>query len=131
MLNHSLTITSWFNLVHTHNRGIAFGMFANSEKTIFIGLLILAILTSIGLLAYLIIIPNKPKYLNLATSLALGGAAGNIFDKITRYHVIDFIDIHWQQYHWPQFNLADSFIVLAALIYTLNYKPAPKKITAI
>jgi signal peptidase II len=116
-LGSGIKITGWLNIIHVQNTGIAFGWFANTGLIIFWLLVVTAILASLFLVLYLTFIQQAQQSLQLAASFALGGAIGNIFDKLAYGYVIDFIDLHWQHWHWPQFNLADSFIVIAAFIY--------------
>ncbi len=106
-------IPGFFNLVHTNNRGVAFGILADAHSAWVAWVLILFSLTVMGLLGWLLLsdrIPNLPGQVGAA--LILGGAAGNVLDRLIRHSVVDFLDFYIHAYHWPAFNLADSAIVI-------------------
>jgi signal peptidase II len=110
-----------FNLTYIRNTGAAFGIFAGSHEVFrrpfLIGVSILAIGFIIVMLRRL-----RDGEAGLATALAfiLGGALGNLIDRIFYGEVIDFLDVYWSRYHWPAFNVADSFITIGVTI-TLFY----------
>jgi signal peptidase II len=111
-------VTGFFNLVLTYNKGAAFSFLANA------GGWQDEFLTAIGLGAAAIIVVLLARHggqrlFALALALILGGALGNVIDRIAYGHVIDFLDFHVAGWHWPAFNLADSAIVggAALLIY--------------
>jgi signal peptidase II len=112
-------ITSFFNLVLTYNKGAAFSFLASASgwQTQF--------LTAIGTVAslfilYLLARHGTQKLFSLALALILGGAVGNLIDRIAYGHVIDFLDFHWRGWHWPAFNVADSAIVGGAALLILD-----------
>jgi|Deesub1362A_J573_1020465.scaffolds.fasta_scaffold01403_8 signal peptidase II len=110
-------IKGFFNLTHIHNRGAIFGFFANSENPyIFIFLTILSLGAFIFIIYYFLRIPITEKYLKTSLSLILGGAFGNLFDRLLRGYVVDFFDFYIGKYHWPAFNIADSSITIGAII---------------
>jgi signal peptidase II len=105
----------FFNLIHTHNAGAAFGLFSHSPapwKTV------LLIVVSSLLLAMVIAVMWRNQHLRWETgvglALILGGALSNLFDRIRLGRVVDFFDVYYRSYHWPTFNLADSAIVVGA-----------------
>ncbi|MBN8827674.1 MAG: signal peptidase II [Sphingobacteriia bacterium] len=104
------------NLVTVNNHGISFGMFQNPEygKIIFT---LLALIIS----AYLIwnMIKENKLILTIATAGIVGGALGNVIDRIINGSVADFLDFHYREYHWPAFNLADSWIFIGVFIILL------------
>ncbi|MBL1272825.1 MAG: signal peptidase II [Oceanospirillales bacterium] len=110
----SIEITSFFNWVHVWNTGAAFSLFANGDGWQRYFLIGIAIVVSIVLLK-LIRYARQPVEA-LAYSMVLGGAVGNVIDRILRGYVVDYLDFHWQSWHWPAFNLADILIVSGALI---------------
>ncbi|MBK1872632.1 signal peptidase II [Marinobacter sp. 1-3A] len=110
----SIEITSFFNWVHVWNTGAAFSLFANGDGWQRYFLIGIAIVVSIVLLK-LIRYARQPAEA-LAYSMVLGGAVGNVIDRILRGYVVDYLDFHWQSWHWPAFNLADILIVSGALI---------------
>jgi len=99
------------DLTHTRNTGVAFGFFANSNSA-----WVPPLLTVISAFALLLILLYSFKHpatewrLQLGLMLVLGGAAGNLHDRITYGYVIDFIDVYFQNFHWWTFNVADSAI---------------------
>lgn len=104
-----LEITSFFNLVQVWNTGVSFGMFndlANGKIII----ICLNLLISLILLIWLF--RNNHPYLTWALALIIGGAMGNLVDRIMNEAVADFLDFHILGYHWPAFNLADSFVFI-------------------
>ncbi|MEL0124563.1 MAG: signal peptidase II [Alphaproteobacteria bacterium] len=109
----NLEISKYFNLVYVENRGVSFGMFSEHDKSFYFG--ILSMLVS----AYIIYLLIKSKDLieSLGLSLILGGAIGNGVDRLYYGYVIDFIDFHLNNIHWPAFNFADSFITIGAVVF--------------
>ena len=98
-------VTSFFNIVYVLNTGSAFGVFKSLGNLIFIIITLLAI----TLIAVLIIKDNRNR---LAFALILGGAAGNLADRIIFGHVTDFLDFYAGSHHWPAFNVADSALTI-------------------
>lgn len=113
-------INNYINITHLKNKGIAFGLFNNNSDIVFYTLITISILVCIFLLHYIFNTTNNIN--NIAASLVLGGALGNISDKILYKGVTDFIDIHVKTLHWPAFNIADSSIFLGVLIYIIYNK---------
>ncbi|HWP57322.1 MAG TPA: signal peptidase II [Candidatus Acidoferrales bacterium] len=106
-------IENFFNLTYIRNKGAAFGMLANSPETFRLAFLLVFSVTAIGfLIVALRRLPASERALTVALSLILGGAIGNLIDRFLYGEVIDFLDFHWSGYHWPAFNLADSFITI-------------------
>ena len=112
----NLVISKYFNLVYVENRGVSFGMFSEHDKSFYFG--ILSMLVS----AYIIYLLIKSNDLieSLGLSLILGGAIGNGVDRLYHGHVVDFIDLHLNNLHWPAFNFADSFITVGAAIFVIS-----------
>jgi signal peptidase II len=111
-------ITSWLNVVMVWNQGVSFGLF-NTETQY--GPLILTIITgtiAIGFFMWMIV--SKSCTQKFALALVIGGAIGNIVDRLRFEAVIDFIDIHAFGYHWPAFNVADSTIVIGVVLLMLH-----------
>ena len=109
-----IPLTDFFNLVLTYNAGAAFSFLSDAsgwQRWFFSGI---AAAASI-LMVYLLRKHTSEKLFCLALSLVLGGALGNLWDRITLGHVVDFLDFHVGGYHWPAFNVADSAIFLGAL----------------
>lgn len=122
----ALTITSFFKLVMVHNTGAAFSFLASQggwQRGFFIvvGLLIC------GWLLALMWQHRRETALPLAFSLIIGGAIGNIIDRIARGAVVDYLYFHYHQYGWPAFNLADAAICIGiALMLWSQFRPRPK-----
>jgi signal peptidase II len=110
-----LEVTGFFNLVLVFNKGAAFSFLAGQsgwQTPLLAGFALVAALV-VGVLIH----RNKDKLL-LSTGLALilGGAIGNVIDRVRFGHVVDFVDLHALGWHWPAFNVADSAITLGALL---------------
>ncbi len=112
-----LTVTGFFNLVLTMNRGISFGIF-NDPHTGEIVLVALAAAIVIGLLVWLARV--KSGLLMLAIGFIIGGAAGNAVDRVVRGAVVDFLDFHLGQWHPFAFNLADAAISVGVGLLILD-----------
>ncbi len=114
-------IPGFFRLVRVENRGMAFGMFSDSSSSWSLFLLILISAAAIGFVATMIWkIDANERRLGVALALILGGAAGNLLDRLVYGHVIDFLDFYLASYHWPAFNVADSVILLGAATLLLD-----------
>lgn len=109
-LYESVTVLrDFFHITYLRNQGAAFGILSSSPLRLpfFIGV---ALIAAAGLLYYLYRLEERQRLLQLSLSLIFAGALGNLIDRIRLGEVIDFIDVHWYQYHWPAFNVADSAI---------------------
>ena len=108
-----------FNLTLAYNTGAAFSFLnegAGWQRWLFIGV---ALLVSLIMLIWLIQLKNK-KWLAMAIGLIVGGALANLWDRLTIGYVIDFIQLHIQQWSWPIFNIADSAVFIGALILIID-----------
>jgi signal peptidase II len=113
-------ITSFFNLNLLHNRGAAFSFLSSASGWQQWMLSIIAAVVSLVLLVWLYRLPPRSPWSALALTLVMGGAVGNLVDRLYYGYVIDFFDFHIQLYHWPVFNVADSAIVLGVFILLLT-----------
>jgi len=112
----SVAVTSFFNFVHVYNKGAAFSFLASEtgwQRYFF---------TILGLAAAVFIIYLLKKHagqrlFSWALALILGGALGNVIDRLLYGHVIDFLDFHVGGWHWPAFNVADSAICIGAVLF--------------
>jgi signal peptidase II len=109
------------NLVHTTNPGVAFGLFADSSSPWLAPVLILFSVGVIGFLMWLLATGRAGGRLGeFGLALILGGAMGNVLDRLLRHRVTDFIDFHVGAHHWYTFNVADSVIVVGAGLVILE-----------
>ena len=115
-------LNDYINLDLVWNTGIGFGLFS-SNSGLFYNILSLLILVVISCLFYFLIVSNK--YDKIIYSIIVGGALGNFYDRIFFRAVPDFIDLHYKNFHWFTFNLADIFITLG--IITFLFKEFIKK----
>lgn len=110
-------VPGFLSLSHVRNTGVAFGMFASGgEQT---GTLVLA---ALGVLALAVVgyyfhqTPASNRLLLGALALVVGGAVGNLCDRLASGAVTDFVDVYWRTHHWPAFNVADSAITIGLLL---------------
>jgi signal peptidase II len=118
-LNDSRTITSFFNFVRAHNTGAAFSFLAGADgwqRWFFIGLGAVAAVFIVWLLAR----HGGQRMFGWALSLILGGAVGNVIDRVLHGHVVDFLQFHWGGAYFPSFNVADSAITIGAILLVLD-----------
>lgn len=121
----SVAITSFFNLVLVYNKGAAFSFLSDAggwQRIFFIGLTSVAIVV----ISWLIARHESEKLFRWGLTLILGGAIGNLIDRVAYGHVIDFLDFHWAGWHFWAFNVADSAISIgAALLILDSFRPRP------
>lgn len=110
-------IDNLFSLTYIRNTGAAFGIFAGSAAAFRLPFLVVFSLVAIGfVVAMLRRLPDGETGLITALAFILGGAVGNLIDRVVYGEVIDFLDFYWSGYHWPAFNVADSFITVGVAI---------------
>jgi signal peptidase II len=118
-------IPGFFNLTHIRNRGAIFGFFSHSESRILFIFLTLVSLVALGLVIYYFFkTPSSQIIMKISLSVILAGALGNLIDRVFRGYVIDFLDFHIKNWHWPSFNVADACITTGAflLIFILIFR---------
>ncbi len=118
-LYETVSIMPFFNLTMAHNTGAAFSFLAHADgwqRWFFVGL---ATIISVVLIIWLRKVTNKTLEA-LSISLILGGALGNVIDRVNLGYVIDFLDVYYGNYHWPAFNVADSAIVVGACLLIID-----------
>lgn len=115
----AITVTPFFNIVQTWNRGISFGLFNDNGNFNALALSLLAL----AIVAYLLrwLWGTETRWMALALGLIIGGALGNVIDRALHRAVFDFLDVHVGGYHWPAFNGADSFITVGAVLLIFDY----------
>ena len=112
-------VTGFFNVVLAYNKGAAFSFLASASGWQEAFLITIAVAASVFIL-YLLARHGHQRLFALALAMILGGAVGNVIDRIAYGHVIDFLDFHWGDWHWPAFNLADSAIVGGAALLIVD-----------
>jgi signal peptidase II len=120
-------IPGFFNLTYVRNSGAAFGLFADLPSAVRAPIFAALSLGALVLLLFLLR-GLRPEQWGMRVALAgvLGGAVGNLIDRIRDGEVVDFLDVYWRSYHWPAFNVADSFItlgVVAVLVSSFRSRP--------
>jgi len=125
-LGESREVTPFFNLVLAHNTGAAFSFLAGAggwQRWLFAAVTIgISIALVVGLKRH-----GDKLLLATAFALVLGGALGNLYDRLTLGYVVDFLDFHWARSHFPAFNVADSAITIGvALLLWDSVKPASR-----
>lgn len=113
-------VTGFFNLTLLYNKGAAFSFLSDAggwQHWLFSGL---AVVISLVLIVWLYRQPREARLEPLALALVLGGALGNLLDRLRLGHVVDFIQLHYRDFYWPAFNIADSAITLGAGLLLLG-----------
>ncbi|MGC2062066.1 MAG: signal peptidase II [Thermodesulfovibrionales bacterium] len=106
-------VTTFFNIVYYRNTGSAFGMFKHLGNTFFIIVSCMAIIV-------VAILMLRDEENRLGLSFILGGAAGNLTDRILHSYVIDFLEVHAGKHYWPAFNIADSALTIGMGLLLIN-----------
>lgn len=124
-----IEVTGFFNLVFTWNRGITFGLFSQRDAEGFdIGRwLLIGLTTAICVALVVWLVRATGRLLHLALGLVIGGAIGNLVDRIAYGAVADFLDFHALGYHWYVFNVADAAIVCGVGLLLLDSLLTPSK----
>lgn len=111
-----LAIIPMFNLTLSYNAGAAFNFLSDAggwQRWFFT---VLALLISVVLVVWIKNLTEKERWNAVALTLILGGAIGNVIDRVIFGYVIDFLDVYYQQWHWPIFNIADSAISIGVVV---------------
>ena len=126
-------IPGFFRIIHTENPGAAFGLFADSPSPWKVALLIVFSLVALAIVS-LLLWKNSHRLTStgIGLSLILGGALGNLWDRIVSRHVVDFLLFYVGRYQWPAFNMADSAIVVGAclLVFEIVFTKSPREQSA-
>ncbi len=116
----SLELLPFLNLTLVHNMGAAFSFLSDAggwQRWFFA---IVSLIVSVVLIVWLSRLPARQYLLATALALVLGGAIGNLWDRVFLGYVVDFIDVFYQKYHWPAFNVADTAITIGAILLILE-----------
>jgi len=119
-LYESIEILPFFQLTYVRNQGAAFSFLSNAggwQRWFFMALSITA---SIAICFWLARIPRNRKWEAAALALIVGGAVGNLIDRVAYGYVIDFLDVYYQTWHWPAFNVADSAITVGVCMLLID-----------
>lgn len=122
-----IEVLPFFNLLYVHNYGAAFSFLSDAggwQRWFFAAI---ALGVSGMLVYWMRQTPSTNRILNVAYALVVGGAIGNLFDRLIHGYVVDFLDFYVGNYHWPAFNLADTGIVIGAVLIVLDSIIASKK----
>ena len=109
------------SLSHVHNRGAAFGVLSDARlpyQPVLLSALSLAALMAIAY--YFVRLPAAARLPRLALALVLGGAVGNLIDRLRLGYVVDFVHVYWREHAWPDFNVADSAITVGVVLLILD-----------
>ena len=115
-LYQSIQIMPFFKLTYVHNTGAAFSFLSEAggwQRWFFAGL---ALMISVVIAVWLARLKTNETLLAVALALVLGGAVGNLIDRLVYGYVIDFLDVYYETWHWPAFNIADSAITLGVIL---------------
>ncbi|MDP2367757.1 signal peptidase II [Rhodoferax sp.] len=118
-LHDSTYVTSFFNVVRAHNSGAAFSFLAGGsgwQRWFFTVVGVVAV----GFILWMLKSHSGQKLFSFALACIMGGAIGNVVDRLVHGHVIDFLDFHWRGMHFPAFNVADSAITIGAVCLILD-----------
>ena len=118
-LGDSTVITSFFNIVRVHNTGAAFSFLADAsgwQRWFFTGIGVVAV----GVILWMLKAHPGQKLFSFALACILGGAVGNVIDRVRYGYVVDFLDFYWGTWHFPAFNIADSAISVGAACLILD-----------
>ena len=113
-------LTSWLNMTLAHNYGAAFSFLSDAggwQRWFFT---VLASVVTLVLVVWILRLPDSEKLTAASLCLIIGGAVGNLVDRINHGYVVDFIDVHVNDWHWPAFNLADSAITCGVILLLLD-----------
>lgn len=119
-LHEPISLLPFFNLTLSYNSGAAFNLLHNAggwQQWLFSAI---ALIVSLVILVWLYRLPSKHKWSAVALTLILGGAIGNFYDRVTLGYVIDFIQVHYQDWYFPIFNVADSAISIGAVMLLIE-----------
>lgn len=121
-------LPGFFDWTLTYNEGVAFSLFGDGEDLQRFLLSAFAVAVSTGFAVWLTRLPRADRWSAVALALVIGGAIGNVVDRVRLGHVVDFILLYWREWHWPAFNVADSCIVVGAIVLVLaGFRPQPKQ----
>ena len=120
-----------FRITHVLNPGAAFSLFTDSSRPQFTHWMLtgFSLLAGVVVLGFLIVMGRRFSATTVALALILGGTIGNVWDRLHTGLVIDFLEVHIVHYHWPDFNVADSAIVIGGILLVIDalFRPHPDR----
>src|SRR5713226_3330654 len=121
-LNESISvIDGFFNITYVRNTGVAFGIFSSiSSPAKSVLLSVFTAFAAVVVVTYSVRSPVRNRLLQVAVGLILGGALGNLYDRLAYGFVVDFLEFYIRTYHWPSFNIADSAISVGVALLALE-----------
>lgn len=128
-LGHAIVvIPGFFRITHVLNTGAAFSMFESvrSANTVRYALIAFSAIAVIAVLIGIVRVGRQLSVTSVSLALILGGALGNLYDRVRFAHVVDFLEVHIVHYHWPDFNVADSAIVVGACLLLFEMLRPPE-----
>lgn len=111
-----IPVAEFFNIVRVHNHGAAFSFLADAGGWQRLFFSVIAIGVSVAMVVWLYKMPAGKRLLPIAIALVVGGAIGNLIDRLAYGYVVDFLDAYYGSYHWPAFNVADISISIGAFL---------------
>jgi signal peptidase II len=123
-------IDGFFNITYVRNTGVAFGIFnliASPLKSVLLSAF--TAFAALAVIAYIVRSPARDRLLQIALALILGGALGNLYDRLSYGYVVDFLELYAGSFHWPSFNVADSAITTGVILlaFEIIRNEAPDK----
>ncbi|MDX1974601.1 MAG: signal peptidase II [Rickettsiales bacterium] len=118
-----VAVTPFLNWVLVWNRGVSFGLFASHNQP----LILIGVSLFIIAIVFRWLMEAQSLWLAVALGAIIGGAVGNVIDRVRYGAVVDFIDVYWQGYHWPAFNIADSAIFIGVVVLCVETMLAETK----
>lgn len=119
-IHDSFDLMPYLRVFVDHNKGAAFSMLAQSPDLAFYLFSSFSALVVMGLLFWLFTLQSSSRWVAISIAFILGGAVGNLIDRVRFGYVIDFIDVYVNQWHWPIFNIADSAVCVGALMLVID-----------
>ncbi len=120
LIRHPIEVTPFLNFSLVFNTGAAFGFLSDASGWQNLLFVIIAIIVSFVIIAMVRRLGANDAQVLVGLMLILGGAIGNLIDRVRLGYVIDFIDVYYQSWHWPAFNIADSAITIGAVLLVLD-----------
>lgn len=129
-LYESIALFSSVNLTYVHNTGAAFSFLSSAAGWQRWFLAAIAVIATVVLTVWLSRLKHNERWMAITLSLILGGAVGNLYDRMSYGYVIDFIDVFYKTWHWPVFNVADSAISVGVVMMLIDAFRSDKSATA-